>query len=275
MEIYYLNSNNKRIDLNDKAYHMLDGTTLFDNEWEYITQGINNLKIAIFKKSLVQKNFSLKIRGDDIPDYYDNLNYLLSVFEEDIYNVKAGKLYFNDWYLECFVIGTERPEKYLVNNYSVSNFTIVSEDGMWTKTKQNLYRISNRNANQTGYDFPYDFSIDYQNSLNNSFIINESYRPTDFELIIYGKCENPEFSIADNTYSFNVILEKGEYLKVNSIDKTILKYSNGEVSNEFSSRGIDFDVFTPIPSGKSTIVWEADFDFDITILQQRNEPLWT
>lgn len=274
MEIYYLNSNSKRIDLNVSNFHMLGDTSIFNNEWDVITKGINNLKVANFTKNLVESEFSLLIKGKDKKNYYENVNHLLEVFEEDIYNIKTGRLYFDDWFLECFVIATSRPEKYLERSSSVSTFKIVSETGMWTKEDTFLYRRANK-VDSTYLDYPYDYKYDYQNEFNKSFINNKSYRPSDFELVIYGSCVNPAISINENTYIFNISLSKDEYLIVNSVDKTIKKYSNGEFFNEFNSRSRDFYVFTPIPTGRADVAWENDFDFDITLLQQRNEPLWT
>ena len=48
-------------------------------------------------------------------------------------------------------------------------------------------------------------------------------------MIIYGPVINPQVTIGTNTYLVNIVLEEGEYLQINSRDRTIVKVlRNGE-----------------------------------------------
>lgn len=279
MDIFYLNSNDEKVVLNKPPYRMLSETTVFDNEWAYTTKGINNLSIKKFKKNMVSKEFSLRIKGETLTDYYKNIDYINELFEKDIVNVKSGKLYFGNYYLDCYIISSEKEERYIAKPDNCITFKIISETGNWTKkTLFNFSSTNNDSYSTTGFDYPYDYMIDYQNSLITSQIINTGYAPADFEFIIYGPCINPAFSIEENTYSFEIELEENEYLKVirTESEKTITKYKqNGETENAFYTRSTDFNVFETIPVGELNVAWEGDFDFDINILERRSEPKWT
>lgn len=61
------------------------------------------VKVKQFKKEPIEIKIVLKFKGtrDDI---VSNLNTFFDITEYDVLNQSEGKLYFNDWYLECYVI---------------------------------------------------------------------------------------------------------------------------------------------------------------------------
>ena len=95
-------------------------------------------------------------------------------------------------------------------------------------------------------------------------------------MIVYGPCTHPEIRIGDNIYRVETTLYDSEYLVINSIKRTVIKYGrNGVTENLFNARDKYNCVFERIPAGNSTVKWNAQYSFDVILFQRRSEPLWT
>lgn len=107
-------------------------------------------------------------------------------------------------------------------------------------------------------------------------LLNEAITDADFEMIVYGKCENPEIMIDGQKYIVHCQLGSGEYLVINSLTKKIYKVKNdGEKVNQYHLQDTDWYIFQKISSGKHTVSWSGLFGFDITLFERRSEPKWT
>lgn len=277
MDIYYLNSKNKKMYLDRAPYQMLAVNTLFDYGWKYSTKGVSNPKVAKFSKTMVEKTFDIVVSGATKDEYKSNAEALLEHFDVDTIGLSKGRLYVGNCYLSCYIIKSEKLARYINTKRSTISFTLVAENGSWYEESTYEYaRITNGAFNSDGLDYPYDYAYDYANNLVNQKIINDNYTSSDFEMTIYGSCENPAVSIGQHTYSVEASLITGEYLKINSITKKVYKVkNNGDVVNLFSSRGRDFYIFEKIPTGILNVAWEGGFGFDIKLLSERSEPKWT
>lgn len=128
-------------------------------------------------------------------------------------------------------------------------------------------------------DYSYDFPFDYTNSNTNEFIDNDSFKDSEFRIIVYGHCSNPTIYIGDNCYRVNVDLAENEYLTIDSMTKKIFVTDNdGHITNVFNKRArksdVGNDIFELIPSGRHTVSWNQTFKFDIIVIQTRSEPKW-
>ena len=276
MDIYYQNSNGVKLYLDRFPYKMLSANTLFDYEWEYTTKGTNNPKIVKFTKNMVKKDMSIVVGGTSLENYYANIDYLLRTVDVDIFNVKAGKLYIGNCYLSCYIVESQKSNKYINIKTSTESFTIVAENGNWiNETTTSFGKATAPIYNVGGLDYPYDYPYDYANSLTNQMLTNSGYSSSEFEITVFGSCENPAISVGTHTYLVNTSLITGEYFKINSISKTIIKTkNNGEEVSIFSDQGRDFYIFEKIPSGNSYVAWSGGFGFDIKLMSGRSEPLW-
>lgn len=125
-------------------------------------------------------------------------------------------------------------------------------------------------------DFPYDFAYDLKSGFSVGELYNSGVISTDFRITIYGLAIKPIIYIGEHAYSVDIEVAKGEYLTIDSVEKTItLTKKNGETVNCFKFRNRDSYIFQKIPSGISTVsTGEADFSFAITLLEERSEPRW-
>lgn len=125
-------------------------------------------------------------------------------------------------------------------------------------------------------DYPKGYNWGYHNpKTKGETISNESFISAPFRLIIYGKCHEPEIIINNHTYKIMDTIERGEYVIVDSAEKTITKYSKGRTENLFNKRYKEQSIFEPIAAGASDISWNREFSFDLILMDERSEPKWT
>lgn len=102
--IKYVNSKNEGIELLDYTSVLIKEGNLHEKVWEVDTYE-KRLGVAIkqFKKSPIEFSLVLKFKGKR-EKIVDNLNRFYDLTEYDILTKTPGKIFFNDWYLECFVL---------------------------------------------------------------------------------------------------------------------------------------------------------------------------
>ncbi len=102
--IKYVNSKRQEFVLSDYAQVLIKDANFHEKSWSYDAAEMRlGVKIKQFKKDPIEIKIVLKFKGtrDDI---VSNLNTFFDITEYDVLNQSEGKLYFNDWYLECYVI---------------------------------------------------------------------------------------------------------------------------------------------------------------------------
>lgn len=277
MEIYYINSAGKRIDFTGGSYKMLSVSNLFDYKWEYATKGTSVLNISSFTKRFVEKQVPIVVSAGTKDEYSRKITELLEIIDRDIYVLTPGRLYVGKTYLKCFFVSSEKPKRFVNTRSTTIYLNLLAENGNWIyEDKKSFSRITSGMYNSDGLDYPHDYVFDFSNSLVNQKVVNDNYAPSDFEMVVYGPCVSPAISIGIHTYQIDANLGTGEYMVINSSTKKIYKVKNdGEKVNLFYARGRDFYVFEKIPSGIMSVSWSGEFGFDITLLSERSEPVWT
>lgn len=248
---------------------------LRDFVWNYTSK---NNRISSFHKSVVKKTLPVVIACTSEEDGLAKRNALFEVCEKDVLAKKHGKIHIGDYYMKCFITGSKKSE-YLYSNQSMKvNLTVITDFPVWVKESTTVFRKEGDVPLEEGQflDYAYDFPFDYAYELAMQNLINEDFVATNFRLIIYGSCSSPRIHIGGHEYLVNMDIDSGEYLIIDSSEKTIvLVRSNGEKVNCFNSRNRDSYVFEKIPVGANTVTWEGDFGFDVTLLEERSEPKWT
>lgn len=259
MIAYYENSAGETINLLRNPFRMVEAD-LFDSDWEENADGYEKtVSIDIFDKKSKLK---------------ENMETLYRIFAYDSENGTFGRLYVNDTYLFCRVQKSKKSDwKGFV--YAVANLTFYAPVLEWiSEDHKSFYPVKTTMSLENGLDFPFDFAFDFKKPENGVGFWNiEHIIPSDFSMIIYGPCVDPEITINDHTYVVYTTLHEGEYLAINSKDCSVIKYlSDGQTVDLFDDRGDT--VFEKIPSGYLTIIWSGDFGFDIVIYKVRREPEW-
>ena len=276
MDVFYVNSKNQSVCLTRSPYILLDGASIFDYALSYSTSGKTNPKINKFSNKTKEGNVTVIVSGRTREEYCENINSLMDIIGYDVDRGELGKLYCGEQYCEGYFYANKHGTNYSNSKRAELELTFVAENGNWISEQEFQFaRITNEAFSFDGLDYPHDYAYDYTNNLVNQKIINDNYTSCDFELTIYGSCENPAVSIGQHTYSVETSLITGEYLKINSITKKVYKVkNNGDIINLFSNRGRDFYIFEKIPTGILNVAWVGGFGFDIKLLSERSEPKW-
>ena len=274
-EIYYVNSNNERIDLLESPY-MLQTGELFDSSWSYESKDRigGGAKITSIRKKLEERSLTLSIVNYGPDSYEQAVDHLHEILDIDVLNQTHGRLYVGEMYIECYVIASKKSEWEYDAEYMDVELTVVLENPMWIGENTytfHSYGISSSNNKRYTRKYPYR----YANGLSSNYIINPHFADANFQLIIYGPVVNPQVTIGSVPYLVNIILEEGEYLIVDSRSETVTKVMNkGERINAFHNRQKGRKFFQKIPPGRQLIAWTGKFDFDLIIFEERGEPRW-
>lgn len=279
IDFRFVNSNGREINLNEAPYIGLMPNELFSFEWSYTTQGQAVQKIVQFEKRMIKKPFKVVISGNTDKEYRENLDKFLQLTEADINNLKMGRLYVNDYYLECYIFSSTKSSRYIGTNKTLIECTIICENGNWqSDEKWKFFAGVAQGEGETtgnGIVYPYDYMYDYSVPFGKNTIINESYLDTDFEMIFYGPSLLPEVKIGGYEYRINYELSASDYLVINSKTKTctVVKY-NGTRVNVFKYRDRNWNIFEKIKSGGNLVIISANQALDVTLFYERSEPFW-
>jgi len=235
------------------------------------------------KDDILTKNNTIYIRGT--PQEVKGIaNEIFNVFDRDVEyknnhpeSSETGRLYIGDCYLKCFIISSV-PACYLTHRcFLKKDIALVTDSPDWIKEKQySFYNISKYvGTKKYAYKYPYA----YISALNNEFVTNDFSQQADFEFEIENAegCSsvNPYLIIGNQSYQFMITLSEGEKLKINSIDRTIIKTdAAGNTEDALYTRNKAYDVFAKIPVGKHYITLAENTKASVKLLQKRSEPEW-
>lgn len=273
MEVYYVNTNNTRIDLLSAPY-FISATDFFNYEWSYDDE---NRKIKKFYRDVTEKAVEMDVIADTYDEYCSALNNLLDVFEVDIVKNQKGKLYFNDFYLECNIFKSEKElDSYVVPRGKIE-LGIACDKTKWIKEETYSFYMSNTDAQELAenkiynYQYPYRYgAAEGQGSVRNNGVIEN-----DILIRIYGPATNPLVTIGGNIYQVYTTLENNERLEINTLNQTCYKISTyGDKTNCFNDRDKSRQLYLKLQAGASTVVWNNSFNFDIVVFNARSEPSW-
>ncbi len=279
-ELYYLNNFGQSVSFMDWPYKVSE-SDLFDYEWSYESRNSVNPKISRFYRELTGKSIKISVSAESEQLYSNALMRLLEVTERDVLNLSPGKLYVDGEYLSCYIYKSKKADWVPGVTFLTNTFSIVSETGSWIKETTTPFRATGSVAvlsesASKNLDYNCDYLMDYASSIIGRNLFSDGFSDMDFEITIYGGCQNPEIHIAGHTYGVDCQLETGEYLKINSVSKKVYKVEvNGTQINQFHLRNREHYIFQKIHPGNIPVTWNGTFGFDVTLMERRSEPRWT
>ena len=275
MDVYYVNSKNQRVYFTQIPYVLLDGGTIFDYSLSYTTTaGKEKPRIKNFSNNLKKGDMTIIVSGKTREEYCENINNLMDVIAYDVNNNTPGKLYCGEQYCSGYFFENKHGTTYNNSRRAELKLNFITENGKWIKETTTTFGYD-YGTEGNNLDFKNDFPMDYTSNLIGKTLNNTGFMDTNFRMVIYGACENPEVVINGHSYNVNVKIEANEYLTIDSIEKTIvLTHVDGSTENCFNKRNRESYVFEKIPSGVSGVS-SGHFKFDVTLLEERSEPKWT
>lgn len=272
MMIRYVNSECMEVILNKEPYKVLTSDLTDYDSVEVERNG----KITHFTKEITERDLNIDIISNSKETTQELCNKLNEVFEKDIYNDVAGKIYINDYYMRCFIKSCKKSKRGngVIRSYE---YTLITDYPFWIKETTYQYFPEPPEAVkytelEEGIMFP-EFPFDFCTETGEEVLNNPSFNDSNFIMTIYGFAENPQLNIAGHPYKVEATINEGEQLVINSLTHTVQKIGRlGEITNLYNARGKIYSVFKKIPPGTNTLQWSGGFGVDIKLFDERSEP---
>ncbi len=269
-QVRYTNHRNEVLEFG-KGKLFVNENDLHNFAWAVTSK---NDRISGFKKGIVSKTIPVILKCDSAEEGLALRNKLFEVMEKDVLAVKHGTLSIGDYYLKCYVTESKKSEYLLDKGYMRISLKISTDFPYWIKETPSTFNYG-AGSEGTNLDFNRDFPSDYTSNLLGKKLNNTDFVESNFRIVIYGTCEQPEITVAGHLYSVDVSIAANEYLTIDSVKKTVvLKHTDGSTTNCFKLRNRDSYIFQKMPVGVSDVAASGQFKFDIVLLEERSEPKW-
>lgn len=269
MILYYTSSNGQTFDL--KVGHIRTRTADFHNySWDpqTVSQQYGERPYR-FDKNAQAYSVQVSIFGT-MEEKRTYLNMLHAAFEHDIINHTPGRITHGEYYIDCYVTASNT---FYENPFIYNDLVVYCPKPFWTKEK--TYHLHGEEASEYEYlDYNYGYQYDYAAKLPGYVVLaNLGEISADFKLVIYGPAINPSLIIGNMPVGANVSISAAERIEISSADKTVIQ--RGVIDkNIFNYRLKSRSMFERIPSGEHPVLWSGTFDADLTLYEERSEPLW-
>lgn len=275
IEIKYISSNGKSHNLIGDKMRATSGN-FHKYAWEKNVKKVNGKeRLTKFTKESTNYQLTLTLRGD-LDKRKEMLNDLIDSFEQDVINRTPGTIYFGEYYIKCFIIGSESKISENCAYWSDCVVEIYCADSFWIKEKFLSYPIFNGNGSDIFLNFPFNFPFNFTSQQKGiSVLENDHYTDANFKMTVYGPAVDPVINIGGYPYQVYATIETNEYLVIDSEENTVTRtLVDGTIANEYDNRSFENSVFRPIPPGNHNVLWSGDFGWDIVLYQERSEPKW-
>ena len=276
----YVNSKGQTI-LFGQAPYYIKYNEIRKYSWSYETYQSYN-RIARFNRGLSERQLPVVIIAGDAADCTAAKNHLHDVIDYDVQKKQKGKLYIGDYYLNGYFFSSE-PSAFLESGLKANiNLSFVAEKSVWIKElKTEFLSTSHETSEASGtakglnsppYGYPYDYLAEDSTHMT---ITNNAITDAAVVIIINGYAYNPSVRIGSNLYEFDLTVERGEYLKIDGLNKeAVLVDLAGNSESVFGYRNKEHDLFAKIPEGNNAVSWNGAFEFTVTLYEERTEPKW-
>ena len=283
-KVVFISSRGKQFNLLDFDSAKLQKADFHDYKWnkEVISRRFGEI-VNRFTKSAQTYDCTFKFRGS-FSNRAKQIEELHYETEYDIAHLAAGKLYWNNSYIECFIIESDTYPEDDGSSYTVNEVKLYCPYPFWINEQlieiypsdgQPLDNETAKGYTQTKYGYPYN----YTGATTNVFINTEHYKDSDFKMIAYGPTNSVRWTIGDNLYEVNYPLRANQYMVIDSRQTTpperqcFVVSENGITTNVFDYRGTDGELFKKIPAGSSILNYPRTYGLQLTIFKERSEPI--
>lgn len=239
-------------------------------EWTFNSQ---YNKISSFEKRIKKNTLPVTFVGDNAKQ---TANRLFEIIEKDVLTTAPGRMYVGDYYLKGYFYASKK-KGYTTDGVIELNLTFASDQNYWIKEYPYVFRIEDEGTGGEEYGLGYDYNYPYgfSSPISSQNFVNTSFIPANVIITMCGPVINPKVTIGGHAYQINTALLSNELLTINTRDKTAIKTSRtGEKTSVFALRNLDSYLFEKVKTGTLKVFCEPEFDFDITLLEERSEPLW-
>lgn len=217
-----------------------------------------------------------------IHDSPDTLDLLRRLADADMASGVPGTLVADgEWEAHAWIAKSE-PQT-VTPTMVETQLTFVLVDGVWRRESLNIFHMQTFEDSQW-LDLPCDLPCDLGGMAAIQTVRNPTPIRQPARITIYGPCTNPYIVIGTNRYQVDASVPEGGRIEIDgasAVKTVVMADAQGNRSNLFGKarRGAGLDggeyIFQPLEPGIQQIAWRNDFDFDVTVVEERTEPPWT
>lgn len=252
----------------------VNSNDLRDYTWSYEE---SSDRIVGFKRGVVKKSIPIVILTENEEKAVCLKNWITTLSEKDVCDMNPGRIIINGCYMRGYIYESKKTKYYYNKRFLQSTLKFVSDEPQWVTESTKAFHPVGSDTGYPHLDYPYDYDYDYAPDIISVGHINlDHYAPCKYLLKIYGPAINPAVTIGGIVRQVYTTLEAGQYLLIDSRDKTVKRVLNdGSVLNEFDNRRRGTkSIFEPIIPGMNEVTWNNAFGFDLTLFIERSEPEW-
>lgn len=271
-ECYYVSSKGKvfNFGVGNKRFNRGE---IRDYTWAY---NDNYNKVKAFNTELQTKSIQIFFINTGTQILEKTAEQFYRVIDEDVRRMQMGKLYYNDYYVNCYIIGSSK------TNYDsgvvIGEEITVLSDFVWRKDVKQAFGLGAVAVIEGGFDYPYDYPYDYAPDYDSRRFVTKAIAPFDFTIEWSGYELNPQVTVNGHIYRVYVELFEGQNLAIDSVNKTIIRtLADGTKINEFDNRDRNNYIFEKmeVVDGSSIVELEGSLSkCVITAHIERSEPTW-
>lgn len=239
------------------------GAPLRARKWQY---DLNGLSISNVRRTARE----CEITATTTTAQADSME---AVFDADVAAKRPGVMSGDGWSQRAYVVESE-PEDIAGGKCRVT-LKVVLLDGAWRKPEEHHMLQASGDASGTKV-YPYVYGYYYAGEFGVRYLTVPDAASVPFRFVFYGPAVSPQVRIGENHYQFNVTLQSGEHMIVESVpDATVtLVDVDGFRTDMFScavrggGEGSGNYSFERIPPGVHEVQWSDMFGFDLVVLHE-------
>ncbi len=275
--IYYENHKGERVDLDSGGIRIVE-ENVRDYAWNYtVTNRPSGLggRVKQFTRPVSTREMTVVSRGNSRAACISQLNALHALTETDMVENANGLLWWDGQYIKCFLsTASEITEWKKGFHYAKKKLTALLIEPYWVVESRQKFTPEPETM-QNGKRYPLRFPYRYGTGYSNKILYNSHYSEAPMIITIFGAVTDPAITIGGNLYEVVCTLLANERIEIDQVGRKITKIdASGHTYNMFNARNKASDIFTPCPAGSIPVQFSG-LTFDITLIQQRSEPIWT
>ena len=280
MRVYYQNHNGEEAVIHGDGAAFMNLNPLRTWKWDYSTSnrpGGMGGSASNFAHKPLKRIITVSWHTESLTALHEAINRLIAVTEPDVISNVEGRIYVDDQYISCYLVGAEPSDYVISGHFAKVDLTLLLTKPFWCTETTTVFNIdTSQQSDLTAKSFPYRFPYRYTTGYSNVRLNNLHYAECPMIITVYGAAQNPSIIIAGNTYNVNVQVATGSRLVIDQTQHTIdIVNSLGEKTSVFNDRNKNYDIFKPLPSGDNSVQHSGEFKFSITVVQQRSGLKWT
>lgn len=273
---YYENSRGERIRF-DEPPVVMTGGDLFDSRWRLSTAVRPNGeggRLLRGRRPCDERSLELALAAEDAAALAALLERLMNVTEYDIHARRAGRLWVCGQYLSCWCTASVKTLSDALPNAARVTLRVFPETPAWCTERRYSLRAGD-NDDLTADRYPRRYPRRYGAGRGTTGVVNRSVAPAPLRVVFYGPAADPRVLVGSSDIGVNVTIAPGERAVVDQLTREVYTTAaDGTKTNRFDSRRRSGTTFENAPPGSSPVEIMSGSYVDITLIEQRSEPLW-